>query len=404
MALGILALYASASESVLAAAPGPKPPANRPPSVADDTAQQARGTAAQAGEGFPEFSWDHLPLYAHLAIGDGLIPEQYDFLADHFSLITFTGGKVEGNVETSIAEAARTIKKRNPKAKVLFYWSSDIPKRQWKLSNANFPKNGYVRPAAKGKRAHGSRSFDVTKPTVRDWWTDVAAKAVRDYSCDGIFVDGATAGRDGGPWSRLFGKERAARLDAGMFTMLKEARAKMGAGKLIIFNPLHGHDGKRPPLGEEYLPVTNGAMVDDFDRASNIRQQSREYMANTIEIMRKASKAGKIIVFKGWPGFTWFSDKEMMKKPHEEVHRVAAERITFPLACFLVGAGENCYFCYTWGWLGEYGTFDWYPEFDKPLGPPKGDAIRKGWTYRREFAHASIFVDLGKKSARIDWK
>jgi len=100
----------------------------------------------------------------------------------------------------------------------------------------------------------------------------------------------------------------------------------------------------------------------------------------------------------------WWSDKEMLKKPHDEIHRIAKERITFPLACFLVAAGPNCYFCYTWGWLGEYGTFDWYPEFDKPLGPPKGEAIRKGWTYQREFAHASVFVDLENKTAKIDWR
>lgn len=45
-----------------------------------------------------------------------------------------------------------------------------------------------------------------------------------------------------------------------------------------------------------------------------------------------------------------------------------------------------------------------YPEFDKPLGPPKGAAVRDGWTYRREFSHASIFVDLETQTAHIDWK
>ena len=295
-------------------------------------------STVHAGDGFPAFTWDHVPLYAHLGINDGLEPDQYNFLADHFALIAFTGGRVTrgSSVEPNIAAAARAIKQRNPKAKVLFYWASDIPKHQWKLSNADFPKNGYVkgyvRPAAKGT-TKGERSFDVTRPEVRDWWTDVAAKAVHEYSCDGIFVDGATAGTPGGPWSRIFGEERAARLEEGVFTMLREAKEKMGPDKLIIFNPLHGHDGKRA-LGEDYLPVTDGAMVDDFDRAANIRQQSKEYMASTIEIMRKAAKDGKIIIFKAWPGFTWWSDEEMMKKPHDQVHRIAKERITFPLACF----------------------------------------------------------------------
>jgi len=358
---------------------------------------------AHAGDGFPAFCWDRLPLYAHVGIGDGLKPDQYKFLADRFSLITLTGGKLtRGSVEPNIAAAARAIKKRNPKAKVLFYWAADSPKHQWKLSNATFPDGGYLRVPRRAGRA--SSTFDVTRQDVRAWWSGVAAKAVRDYSCDGIFVDGATAGTPGGPWSRLLGKDKAAVMDAGMFTMLKEARKKMGPDKLIIFNPLHGYDKKRPPLGERYLPVTDGAMIDDFDRAANVKQQSKEYMANTLEVMHKAAQGGKIIVFKAWPGFTWWSDKEMMKKPHAELHRVARERITFPLASFLVAAGPNCYFCYTWGWLGEYGTFDWYSEFDKPLGPPKGEAVRKGSTYRRGFAHASVFVDLEKKTAKIDWK
>jgi len=356
-------------------------------------------TVVHAGAGYPEFSWDHVPLYAHLGIGDGLEPDQCNFLADHFDIIAFTGGKVtRGSVEPNIAAGARAIKKRNPKAKVLFYWASDMPKHQWKLSNAAFPKDGYLHSPKKRRQ-----NFDVTRQDVRDWWSDVAAKAVHDYSCDGIFVDGATAGRPNGPWSREFGAEKAAVMDKGMFAMLEEARKKMGPDKLIIFNPLHGYEKGGSSLGEEYLPVTNGAMVDDFDRAANIKQQSPEYMANTIEAMRKAAEDGKIIIFKAWPGFTWWSDKELMKKPHEEQYRIAKEEITFPLACFLVGAEPNCYFCYTWGWGKDTGVFDWYPEFDKPLGPPKAKAVRKGWTYRREFEHASVFVDLDAKTAKINW-
>ena len=88
----------------------------------------------------------------------------------------------------------------------------------------------------------------------------------------------------------------------------------------------------------------------------------------------------------------------------KDLVKMSQEYITFPLASFLVGAGPNCYFQYTWGWRPEYGTFDWYPEFDKPLGPPKGDARRDGRVCTREFEHASVYVDLQKKSAKIDWK
>ena len=354
-----------------------------------------------AGEGYPEFKWDRVPLYAHLGIGDGLKPEQYEFLADRFDLITFTGGITKQSVEPIIAAGAKVIKQRNPKAKVLFYWSSDMPKHQWAQSNSTFPEGGYLQAK---KNGNDSKQFDVRRADVRDWWSGVAGNAVHEFNCDGIFIDGLTAGAPNQVWSRMFGARQAAEMDQGVFAMLKQTREKMGRGKLIIFNPLHGYDKDHPGLGEQYLPDTDGAMVDDFDRGANIRRQSPEYMANTIETMRKAAKDGKIVIFKGWPKFTWRTAPEVMKKPHEEQLRLAREQITFPLACFLVGAERQCYFCYTWGWLGEYGTFDWYPEFDRKLGAPKGDAVREGWTFRREFGHASVFVDVEKKAATIDWR
>ncbi len=88
----------------------------------------------------------------------------------------------------------------------------------------------------------------------------------------------------------------------------------------------------------------------------------------------------------------------------EEARLAARKDITFPLACFLVGAEQNCFLCYTWGWNPEEGTFEWYPEFDRPLGPLKGPAVREGWTYKREFEHASVFVDLEKRVGTIDWR
>jgi hypothetical protein len=81
---------------------------------------------------------------------------------------------------------------------------------------------------------------------------------------------------------------------------------------------------------------------------------------------------------------------------------LARERITFPLACFLVAAQPGSHFCYSWGYTDRHGMLETYPEFDRPLGPPKGDAVWQGLTATREFAHASVWVDLNTKQARID--
>jgi hypothetical protein len=79
--------------------------------------------------------------------------------------------------------------------------------------------------------------------------------------------------------------------------------------------------------------------------------------ANDIALIQQAGRQGKIVEVKGWPGYT---DSD--------------------------------------------GTFAWYPEFDRPLGPPKGEAAHSGWIYSRELEHASVWVDLEHQSARIDWR
>ena len=364
--------------------------------------------SAHAAEGYPAFSWDRVPVYAHFGYDPNLTPEQYDFLAKHFSLVSFAAGSVREDVEKGIAKGAAEIKKRNPSVKVLFYFAGDILHSPFTLSNESFPKDGFIeKPSVRkvtdpktGKQTEQVRHyFDKSKPVMREWWAGIAEKAVKEYGCDGIFADGlASFGHN------LVTPEKEAEIREGTKTMSKLAKEKMGPKGLLLFNPLHGEENS------EYLPVTDGAMIDNFDRTMFLKDADKEpgakdldMMAGDIEAMIKASKAGKIIIFKAWPGFHQ-KDKELMKRPHEELVKIAARNITFPLASFLIAAGPNCYFQYTWGWSSDNGTFDWYPEFDKPLGAPKGDATRDGFKYTREFEHASVFVDLETKTGRIDWK
>ncbi|MFO1436893.1 MAG: putative glycoside hydrolase [Verrucomicrobiaceae bacterium] len=364
--------------------------------------------SAHAEEGYPAFSWDRVPVYAHFGYDPALKPEQYDFLAKHFSLVSFAAGSMREEVEKGIAKGAAEIKKRNPSVKVLFYFAGDILHSPFTLSNESFPKDGFIeKPSVRkltdpktGRQTEQVRHyFDKSKPVTREWWAGVAEKAVKEYGCDGIFADGlASFGHN------LVTPEKEAAIREGIKTMSKLAKEKMGPKGLLIFNPLHGEENS------EYLPVTDGAMIDNFDRTMFLKDADKEpgakdldMMAGDIEAMIKASKAGKIIIFKAWPGFHQ-KDKELMKRPHEELMKIAAKNITFPLASFLIAAGPNCYFQYTWGWSSDNGTFDWYPEFDKPLGAPKGDATRDGFKYKREFEHASVFVDLETKTGRIDWK
>ncbi|MCA9105744.1 MAG: hypothetical protein KDA83_09985 [Planctomycetales bacterium] len=47
---------------------------------------------------------------------------------------------------------------------------------------------------------------------------------------------------------------------------------------------------------------------------------------------------------------------------------------------------------------------DRFPQLEHPLGAPLGDATQAGWTFRREFEHANVFVDLEQRQGNIEWK
>jgi len=354
--------------------------------------------ALRADDAPPPFSWDHVPVYAHVGKTSGdFTPEQLDFLAKHFDFITIEKAQAShkyGNTEKGFAAAAREIKKRNPKAKVLFYWNASLDtssRRGIYQAMRTFPADGFLRDS-KGKpvlRRKTVPNYDLTRQDVRDWWSDAAAKAVREYGADGIFADAMGQRKDG------LDDKKVAALVAARVAMLEETRRKIGSDKLIIYNGLMKDDPKK------LLQFADGAMIESFCHPKT--GDSKEELAAYFEATHAAANDGKIVILKGWPGFS-FREKDMMQKPHAELARLAKERITFPLACFLIAAERNCYFCYTWGYREMHGTFDWYPEFDKPLGPPLGEAKQDGWNCQRDFAHASVTVNLETKTARIDWK
>ena len=52
-----------------------------------------RAEEGTAPTGYPEFSWDTVPLYGHCAYSpEFFTPEHYDFMARRFKLVTFTAG------------------------------------------------------------------------------------------------------------------------------------------------------------------------------------------------------------------------------------------------------------------------------------------------------------------------
>ena len=142
-------------------------------------------------------------MYAHVGkTSDDFTPEQLDFLAKHFDFIAFEKSQAvrkRGSTEAGIAEAARQIKLRKPAAKVLFYWNAFLDIRSYQASR-DFPADGHL----KDRRGQPvmvrttTPTYDLSRADVREWWSDTAAKAVREGGCDGIFADALAASDRGG--------------------------------------------------------------------------------------------------------------------------------------------------------------------------------------------------------------
>ena len=123
--------YSQQSQTVLITLPAHAPdPIATVVCLESATRPSATTSALRADDALPPFSWDHVPVYAHVGkTSDDFTPRQLDFLAKHFDFITIEKAQAiqkYGNTEAGFVVAVREIKKRNPKAKVLFYWNASL--------------------------------------------------------------------------------------------------------------------------------------------------------------------------------------------------------------------------------------------------------------------------------------
>ena len=352
---------------------------------------------------YPAFSWETVPVGFHFGKSASLMTaEEAKFVASHASFICLEKGHATGqfgNTELGIETEAKQLKKLNPNMKVIFYWNTflDYPMFQAHSEYQRHPQ--WWLKTVDGeldKKNRNLKRYDLSHPEVRAWWTDVAQKAVVEGSCDGVFMDAfpqivASSNK------ALWGNEKYDAIQKGLLYIIRETRAKIGDNKLIFYNGVRTTPTSQ--IGNDFMQDTDAVMIEHF---GYFQSGSKECMLTDIKEMAKAGKHGKIVVFKAWPGFAWI-DKEVVKRPLEEKRTLAAKNITFPLAAFLVGAQENAYFIYNWGYRMEHGCLEWYPELDKKLGKPLADAKQTGWVLERDFEHASVWIDLEAKEARIDW-
>ena len=354
-----------------------------------------RVTAALQG-----FNWDRVPLNLHFGKRTGdLTDAEINFVASHSTLIALEkshGVTPHGSTEAGIADSARRITQRNPDAKVLFYLNAFINWPGYEAFKTYRPE--WILRTASGEivtHPSGTPRPDPSNADFREWWSEVVAHANRTAPLGGVFVDALPQALSPG-LAKQVGDAKARAIVAGLREMLALTKRKLGPDRLVLVNGLRTTDFHEI-LDWEGI---DGVMIEHFGA---FKTDSPTDIKADLDSIALAVAKGKFVVVKGWPGFNWL-DKEMMQRPYAELLQLARARLTFPLACFLVAAQPGSHFCYSWGYTDTHGMLDAYAEFDRPLGPPKADAIWQGLTATREFAHASVWVDLTTKQARIEWR
>ncbi|GHC46844.1 putative glycoside hydrolase [Roseibacillus persicicus] len=357
---------------------------------------------------WPAFSWDTVPLYMHVRKDTAYTQDEIDYLAT-FPLLTFeksNGHRDSGSTEEGTLKAARAVKAVNPETRILYYRNVIVEYGGYAASQS---LKGISKPFLVGENGKKNLirnrlpAYDLSNKAVRDWWVDSAEGVCADSSIDGLFLDGVVKVVEQGYLRREIGPEKKLRLLSGYTRLVKETREMLGPNKMMVANILRA---RFPDSGASYLRMLDGSYIEGFE--GSVGKMSREdYVAKGMEAFQKAAREGSLIAFTCRLGEN-LQDADEAPEMAGGANKLVDEnhRANYLLAMFLVCAEEHSYFCLHDGYDAKTSKL-WLkrrPEFERPLGPPQGPATRDGYRFSRDFAHASVRLDVESEEAKIIWK
>jgi len=379
------------------------------------------GAGARAAESvpaevrrFPDFSWNTIPLYMHVRKATAFTDEELHYLAS-FPLVTLektTGQQSSGSTDEGTLVAARAIKERNPRTKVLFYRNVLVHYGGYsfddRLSRIPHPflidKQGDTRLVR-----NVSEAYDLGNPQVVDWWVDTALGVCRHEAVDGLFLDGNVKALT--PYlARQLPPGKKDAVTAGYHDMIKRIRAGIPESDLLIANMIRA--SSFPDAGLGYLEPFDGSYIEGFDVVVG-KMTEADLVAKGIEAVQQAARDGKIIAMTLGLGES-AADATKLDDTRSRVGELAEvnERADYLIGLFLVCAERYSYLYVHDGYSaevrrGECQSKVWlkrFPQYDKPLGAPLGPATREGFVYTRRFEHLDVMVDLERKQATLEWR
>lgn len=356
---------------------------------------------------YPEFRWDTVPLYQ-------MFSDDHRLLSDHevkkiaassaFICIEKNHGvRTLGAAEWGAKHETARFRQVNPRVKSLCYFNSAFAYTFNRYSRrfahgkvSNDDMGLLIRDPKTGKLAKRGKlyCFDVLNPDLRTWWSDTVGGLVRDSGTDGVFVDQM----HGCVWLRKHRGRAVAKAQAEMMRLTKKA---IGEDKILLLN-----NGAHIPA---LLQIGDAFMFEHYNPKVTTK---KEAIVKDWAAMKRVAELGKISVYRfgadvrGTP-LEKASRGARIEDKGKTFEQLSKQQLEFYLACYLIGAQPYSYFQYGWGWSLTTGPLTEYAQFQKPLGPPL-DAYKRqsprSWVFTREFTHASVWLDLTRREARITWK
>ncbi|MDD7983870.1 putative glycoside hydrolase [Lentisphaera marina] len=375
---------------------------------------QAKISSEEVNRKMPEFSWETLPLYMHVRKATAFNEQELKYLSQ-FPLICLEktmGMKTYGSSEEGSIQAAKAIKELNPKSKVLYYrnvlvhypfYKSD---RQLKKVKDAFLQN----KQGQGKLVRNTQeAYDLTNLNLRKWWVNNAKTVLMDPAIDGLFLDGNIKALEEQYLLREIGSEKKQETIEAYQLLMKETQQALSEDKLMIANMIRA---RFQDSGLEYMKYFDGSYLENFEKP--VKGLSREdYMVKGIEATQRAAKDGKIIAMTLGLGESAGSHMGIddTRKDLKSLDK-AQSRLEYCIGLFLICAEKYSYLnihdgydvntkadgsCHSKLWLKAF------PEYEKALGKPLQDAVKKGYVYTRKFEHLDVKVDLRSQKAELKW-
>ncbi|MFC2090588.1 putative glycoside hydrolase [Bacteroidota bacterium] len=354
----------------------------------------------------PEFSWDKIPLYMHMRKNKAFTQEEIEYLAG-FPLLTIekTSGAVDyGSTEKGALAAAQGIKAINPNCKILYPRNTIVHYENTYDVDTGLVEihKPFLEDSVTGEiNLHRDIRplFDLSNDTVRKWWVDHAVHMSNMDEIDGIFFDAPTKVLSSYMESRI-GTEKKQAIIEGFHLMMEDCQERMNPSEIKLANLIRA---SYPNAQLDHLHYYNGSYLENFLGTS-------EHIAEGIAAAQTAAREGNIICLTLEMDDILPSINNLEEKDGYLVLPDSTQAVfDFYLAIFLTIAEEYSYFL-VHDYYNAYSIDGddrlWLKrllEYDKSLGPPKGQAIRSGYIYTRQFENAGIYLDISKAEGRIAW-